>query len=289
MTKKMQERLLLVIASVALALTYIAIGFALCAGFPLATSLSSMNQSAFEASPYTHDDLVELAVETRDYTVENARRSDDGTEGAQEAFANEVLQAAQSSSTDPSKKAEWSEEAKGVLGSWQDGHTDALSTMEALYEMNPSYALNADALSHLDDVNDVISRFRMPLFGCALIAAFSLMSLVMLSNARAAGRALLVGGCIAVGIFCLIGIWGVIGFNSLFTWIHGLFFVDGTWTFPAQSLLIQMYPEGFWISMGLWWLVSSCVVAAASIVIGLVITRRRAPKDEPRQPAGLQA
>jgi uncharacterized membrane protein len=42
-------------------------------------------------------------------------------------------------------------------------------------------------------------------------------------------------------------------FSSFFAWFHGLFFKSGTWTFPAGSLLIRLFPERFWeLSGGAW-------------------------------------
>lgn len=285
MDKKLQQRVLCVLASIALAFTYVAIGFAICAGFPQITRVASLGNSAFDASPYAHDSLVNLAEQTRNYTVEDA-----GEEGAHERYAQQVLSAAAASMDDPTRSASWTDEARSVVAGWNDGSISAAEAMDALASTDESYALSTEALSHLEDVHEVIAQVRMPLLGCTLIAAFCLMSLVWMFGARPAGRALLAGGCITLGAFVLLGAWGLFGFDALFAWMHSLFFADGTWTFPADSLLIEMYPEGFWMTIGLWWLGSSCVVAAASIIIGLVILKRKAqPAEEPRQPAGLQA
>lgn len=290
MDKKMQQRVLCGLASIALALTYIAIGFAICAGFPQITRVAALGNSMVDESPYAPSELINLAEKTRTYTIEDAHRSDAGIDDAHELFADEILTAARASVEDPERTSAWNDEARQAIEQWSNGSITALEAMDKLYRLDPAYALSTEALTHLDDVNDVINRVKMPLLGCTLIAAFCLMSLVLMFGARPAGRALLIGGCIAVAAFIILGLWGIIGFDTLFAWMHTLFFVEGTWTFPANSLLIEMYPIGFWVSLGAWWLGSSCVVAVASIIIGLVILKRKptAEKATP-QPAGLQA
>lgn len=290
MERPAKEKALVAIAAVALAFTYLAIGFALCAGFPQITRNLSAEHSAFDASPYAHDQLLDLALETRAFTVEGYARDVDGGSAADERYATVLIARAAGSAADPGKAHRWSDEARAILAEEDALQMKPWDAMLALSELDPSYALDADAMTHLNDVNEVISSARMPLLGITLIAAFCLMSLVTMFGPRAAGRALLLGGSAALALFAVLGAWGALGFDALFAWMHSLFFADGSWTFPADSLLIQMYPEAFWVGMGLWWLGSSCIVATASIIIGLVILRRRArTEEEPRRPAGLQA
>ena len=46
---------------------------------------------------------------------------------------------------------------------------------------------------------------------------------------------------------------GLLNFDALFTWFHGLFFAAGTWEFPADSLLIEVFPEPFWSTAAAVW------------------------------------
>ncbi len=291
MQKTAQKRVLQILTSAALAITYIAIGFAICAGFPQITRNLSSDNSAFSLSPYDHDDLIELALTTRDYTVDDFGREAFGEAGAQASLAQEVLDRAKSSADPTSPTADrWSDEARAILDEDAAHDPSPDVTMEKLAAADEQYALTTAALEHLDEVNQVISSVRMPLFGCTLIAAFCLMALVFMFGAKPAGQALIASGCLCLSAFALLGIWALVSFDALFAWLHGLFFADETWTFPADSLLIQMYPEGFWVGMGMWWLGASCVVAVASIVIGATIVWRGRMQDEkPRPPAGLQA
>ncbi len=290
MNKKIQQRVLCILAAAALAFTYLAIGFAVCAGFPQITRNLSSGNSAFDASPYAHDQLLDLALETREFTVDGYARDVDGGSAADERYAVALIRQAAASAADPEKADRWTDEARAILAEEDALQMKPWDAMLALYELDPSYALDADAITHLNEVNDVVSAARMPILGCTMIAAFCLMTLVMMFGPVAAGRALLFGGAATLVLFTVLGIWGLLGFDALFAWMHSLFFTDGAWVFPANSLLIQMYPLGFWMGMGAWWLATSCVVAVASIVIGAVIIRKKAAvKEAPRQSAGLQA
>ncbi len=288
MTKAFQRRFLATLAVLALLCTYVAIGFAVCAGFPQITRSLANGNSAFSGSPYTHDALLDLALETRDYTIEDYGRDSSGLEGAREELAAEVVSAAHASSEASSPTADqWSTAAREALA--EDAPSPAV-TMERLSQAGDQYALSNEALNHLDDVNEVITSLRMPLLGITLIATFCLMGLVYLFGAKPAGWALLIAGCATLGLFAVIGFWAAFGFDGFFAVLHGLFFAEGTWVFPADSLLIQMYPQGFWMGMGMWWLGFSCAVALASIIIGYVIIRKRRPKPEQAfTPAGEQA
>jgi uncharacterized membrane protein len=48
---------------------------------------------------------------------------------------------------------------------------------------------------------------------------------------------------------------GLVDFEGLFARFHGVFFESGTWTFSSDSLLIQLFPEPFWIVSAVGWTV----------------------------------
>ena len=77
---------------------------------------------------------------------------------------------------------------------------------------------------------------------------------------------------LGLAVLVVLGLWGVIDFNGLFAAFHSLFFVDGTWTFNYDSLLISMYPIDFWMGMGAVWVGSAIGVKGAilPLVFGTV-------------------
>ena len=129
----------------------------------------------------------------------------------------------------------------------------AAASAEELEAAPDAYTLTPDALSHLDDVNAVVMRTW---------------------GARAFGRPLIWAGVAVVAVFAVLGSWAAIDFNGLFAAFHGLFFADGTWTFPSDSLLICMYPEAFWQGMGVVWLAVTLVLSAAAIISGAFLVKR---------------
>ena len=43
-----------------------------------------------------------------------------------------------------------------------------------------------------------------------------------------------------------LGLFAVVAWDSAFTLFHEVFFPPGTWAFPADSTMIQLYPADFW-------------------------------------------
>ncbi len=73
----------------------------------------------------------------------------------------------------------------------------------------------------------------------------------------------------ALGVFAVVGFLGlVIPFDSLFRVFHLIFFPQGNWTFPLDSVLIQFYPQEFFAWYALCWfayaLFTACFLAVFS-------------------------
>lgn len=273
-TRRTQENVLSAVCAVALALTFFACGLVTCC-LPITTQVLAGATCNTDKSPYAQDELISLAEATRDFTVDDYGRADVGEEGARDALAREVLEAARVAADPASPTADrWSAPARATLASL--GDNAGAEGMQTLAEVSQSYALDEAALSHLTDVNEVIARFTPSLLGIAVLAAFCLMATLRLFGARPVGRALLGAGAGVLAAFLLLGAWALAGFDGFFAAFHSLFFADGTWTFPSDSLLICMYPTAFWMGMGGVWLATSCALSILSGGLGLVMLRRQA-------------
>lgn len=125
-------------------------------------------------------------------------------------------------------------------------------------------AFDQAAVSHLMDVRRVISGARTATGVAAfLLAMYAGYGIARRRLARFASG--MVAGAIAIGVvMVLAAAASFIDFEALFAAFHGLFFAAGTWTFPADSLLIRLFPERFWIASGAAW-------AALSVVAALVL------------------
>ena len=67
----LMNKLAAVVAAASLAITLVAAGFAACAAFPQTTEMlaEAFSGNGNPGTPFSHDELVQAAVATRDYTV----------------------------------------------------------------------------------------------------------------------------------------------------------------------------------------------------------------------------
>ena len=127
-----------ILGAIFLAATYIAIGYAVCAGVPFVTEKVAAATVDDGASPFSKVQLVEGAVATQDYS-----------------FGSHDLDA-------------YMDVIKGMNQRAGTPYGDDLS------HAPEQYTVTSEAISHLDDVYAVSARMMMPIFGIAAIAAFLL-------------------------------------------------------------------------------------------------------------------
>lgn len=248
------RHLISAVLSATLAFCLIGIGLLVCAGLPIVTRTLSATYSPWEQSPFTQEEIVEMAVVTRDYTVGSHNSAAlYEQEYRMNKAAQERTNFATSNAPDLSETDIASEETRTSL--------DAASDI---------YVLTGEAISHLDDVHEVI---QIAYLAVALALIVALVGLVILwrSNRRQFVFVLLVGCLLPVAILLALALWVIIDFSGFFSWFHSLFFAEGTWTFSSKSLLITMYPTEFWIGMGAVWLGSTTLCCIVGILISFVL------------------
>lgn len=238
--KDSQQLLVAILGALFLAATYIAIGYALCAGVPFVTEKVAAATVDDDSSPFGKVELVAGAVATQDYS-----------------FGSHDLDAYMDAIRDMNQKA-------------GTPYADAADMEDAPVQ----YTVDREAIGHLDDVYALSARLMMPIFGIAAIAAFLLFAGFRMFGTKPVAQMLIIGGCIAGGLVILLGLWAIISFDSLFAALHGVFFAQGSWVFPADSLLITMLPESFWVGIGGVWLTVSILLSAVSVLLGVVLKRR---------------
>jgi len=108
-------------------------------------------------------------------------------------------------------------------------------------------AFDEAAVSHLIDVRDVVILSRW----VTLLAAGLLIICILWGASSgqriAVGRGLRWGGAGLLIAISLVLLVGFLDFDGFFTTFHGVFFDAGTWQFPADALIIQIFPIGFWM------------------------------------------
>ncbi len=101
-------------------------------------------------------------------------------------------------------------------------------------------------LSHLADVKQVM-QWVDTTFILLLLA-----TLALLYHSKAEWKKFVRwGGMTTVALVSLIILSLLLSFNTVFTLFHLLFFPQGNWIFPADSLLIQTFPLAFFVRMGM--------------------------------------
>jgi integral membrane protein (TIGR01906 family) len=133
-------------------------------------------------------------------------------------------------------------------------------------------AFDAAAVSHLMDVRRVIAAARVATGVIALLLAAYVGFCVVrgrVDRLRAGMRAaaMLCAAAVVVAVVA-----AMTDFSSFFAAFHGLFFKAGTWTFPADSLLIRLFPERFWEASGAAW-AFLVMAGAAVLLLGSRLTR----------------
>lgn len=140
-------------------------------------------------------------------------------------------------------------------------------------------AFDRAATSHLEDVRSLISLTRLIGGAAALILAAWVVALASRKRWRELGRGIELGGWATVALVGAMLIGGLLDFDAAFVWFHGLFFEAGTWTFPADALLIKLFPEPFWVAAGVTVATVTALVGAGLVAAGRRV-RLRGPEAE---------
>ncbi len=138
-----------------------------------------------------------------------------------------------------------------------------------------------EALSHLEDVRAVFSTGMWATALCLLLAA--VWGFVRLRRARKdlMRRAAVWAGGEALVAVALAAFAGFVDFDRFFAGFHALFFEGGTWLFPPGDLLIQLFPEPFWVLAGALWGATVALGAVGLLVYGMAPRGRLAHTARP--------
>lgn len=254
-----------VISAAALAVSLIAAGFAACAVPDVSTKALASVYSTDGASPFTKDELVAAAVQTKHYTIDDndkaAVYATIAAINAQEALAGTAGKGAP-------KIDATANYAAGELSGEQ------VAALEAAFDVaSERYVLTPDAVSHLDDVFGVVQAAKWWLLAAVVAACVGCTATAFRGGKRLLGRVLAGAGVSVLAVFALLAAWVAIDFDGFFTQFHSLFFAAGTWTFSWDSLLICMYPPEFWVGMGAIWLVVTVACCVVCITIGRLLRK----------------
>lgn len=247
------------ICSLCLAVSLVGLGLFTCCT-PMATHFLSTQFSRWQGSAFTEAELVSAAEATRDYTV--------GTHN-EDALLELLLNINHNAQEEDQSSTSLQQEFTSLEAADSD---EILDVFDAL---DDSLVLQRDALSHLDDVYAVVSSAQTILSVTGIVGLILAALIALRYGTRVLGRILVGISSIIVVCFLLVALWVAVDFSGFFRFFHSLFFVEGTWTFDSNSLLIRMYPSEFWIGMGVIWFVTTILASLICFILGLSLTSKK--------------
>lgn len=228
--------------SILTALAFIVCGFLACC-IPYTTETLSEMYGGSETTPFTTEDLGAAAVAMRDYTLGDADRKS----------LDNMVQSINTSSDTP--------------------YADAT---EAQLEAAPdNYRLSEEAVAHLDDCHNLFHKLPIPFICLGVLWLMTMLHILVRISLKSFGGTLVGGGALCIACFLALAIWAGMDFNGMFDFLHHLFFQDGTWYFPEESLIIAVFPTAFWMGMGAVWLATALLLSILAIVFGRKIYRKQ--------------
>jgi len=128
-------------------------------------------------------------------------------------------------------------------------------------ELEGRPAFNERELAHMVDVKRVLWAFLWAGLGAGVVVFGGTAALLARrpTRPRAAG-ALGSGVLLILGLLVAVGGLMLLRWDFFFTAFHELLFPPETWTFPTSDTLIRLYPERFWMDVGL-------------VIVGLVLVQ----------------
>ena len=102
-------------------------------------------------------------------------------------------------------------------------------------------------------------------------------------------RLLLWGGSLTVALILAVGLFALLGFDTLFTKFHEISFTNDFWQLDSRTdFLVMLFPEEFWFDATMWVamraLIAALLIGGASG--GYLVYLRRRGKTGPNEAAG---
>ncbi|MBI2576604.1 DUF1461 domain-containing protein [Candidatus Woesearchaeota archaeon] len=152
-------------------------------------------------------------------------------------------------------------------------HKEIMSSLKGTDADLPA-SFDSEEQAHMEDVKKVFFWLQT-ILNILLVLTAPLIALIFLfsrNRAKEIGAILLSSGILALVLLIVFAGFLWLGFGHLFDSMHKVLFVEGTWVFPEESILIQLYPQDFFVSIG--FLIARNIFFIANIFIGAGIYSR---------------
>lgn len=160
------------------------------------------------------------------------------------------------------------------------GRTTTLQTIQVRYsdesgsinDNNMAASFRPDEISHLSDVR--ILLIRIFILYCGSVILFVIMTFLLIEKniknfIRNLGIIFTISSSFMLLFIIILYFLGE-NFPVLFDNFHLLFFPQGNYTFPEGSLIITLFPPGFFYDFFIRLILSSTIISAVLLVTGII-------------------
>lgn len=133
------------------------------------------------------------------------------------------------------------------FSSFTAAQQNAISYLNGEEPLQGNYA--PAEIAHMKDVRSLFQNVNILLV--ILLAAVAIQGFSLKKQKEKLQKAFLYSGIITFSAMVFILAAAFLSFNTSFIVFHQIFFPQGNWQFPGESLLIQTFPQEFFISMGI--------------------------------------
>ena len=151
---------------------------------------------------------------------------------------------------------------------------------------------NPKEVIHMRDVKQLLRGVYL----AAAVSAFYVLVLAAVALLRHRVRGveiltwrLLWGGVLTLALILAVGVFALVGFDTLFLKFHELSFANDFWKGDSRTdFLVRLFPEGFWYDSTLWVAIRAAVgaVIISGVSSGCLLYLRRWPGAKPGAAAG---
>ncbi len=144
-------------------------------------------------------------------------------------------------------------------------------------ELEGRPAFNERELAHMVDVQRVFWAILRAGIGAGMAVLGGTAGLLARRTTRPLAAGAWRGGALLT-LALLVAVGGLMltSWEVFFTGFHELLFPPDTWTFPTSDTLIRLYPERFWMDVGMT-IVGGVLVQAGLVLAGALVLQRIKP------------
>ncbi len=137
-----------------------------------------------------------------------------------------------------------------------------------------SSEFNHDESLHLDDVKRVLTAVKRLYYAAIIFLAAAVIYLFRIKKfMQIMPKIFVISGAVSL-IMLLVIFLASLNFDYFFGIIHRPFFASGTWLFPADSRLIQLFPQKFFHDFAKTFFLIVLVNSSAFLIIGLFVRKK---------------